>query len=105
MNIGGALKDVRQNVARRRQYEVAAAVGISQTYLSLVEGGARSPTTDVIEKLCLEYRVPIAFVFWKAMEPKDVHRSKQKALSLIKPIVDDLIEGFLVNNYKANSDS
>lgn len=101
MNIGNALKDVRQNVACRRQNEVAAAVGLTQTYLSLLEAGKRSPTTDVIEKLCMEYRVPVAFVFWKAMEPKDVHKSKQKALSLIKPIVDDLIEGFLVNNYKS----
>lgn len=99
MKIGSALKDIRENVAYRRQGEVAAAVGLSQTYLSQLEADRRSPTTDVIEKLCIEYQVPMAFVMWKAMEMKDVHKSKQRALGLIKPIVDDLIEGFLVNNY------
>ena len=100
MKIGSALKDIRQNVVCRRQQEVASAVGISQTYLSQLEADKRSPTTDVIQKLCLEYQVPIAFVMWKAMEMNDVHKSKQRALGRIKPIVDDLIEGFLVNNYK-----
>lgn len=100
MKIGRALRDIRQNVAGRRQGEVASAVGLSQTYLSQLEADKRSPTTDVIEKLCMEYQVPLAFVMWKAMEMKDVHKSKQRALGLIKPIVDDLIEGFLVNNYK-----
>jgi transcriptional regulator with XRE-family HTH domain len=79
---------------------VAATVGLSQTYLSQIEGGKKHPTTDVIEKLCREYQVPFAFVMWKAMEMKDVHKSKQRALSLMKPIIDDMIEGFLVNNYR-----
>lgn len=100
MNIGNALRDIRQNVTGRRQGEVAGTLGISQTYLSQVEAGIKNPTTDVIERLCTEYQVPIAFVMWKAMEMSDVHKSKQKALGLIKPIVDDLIEGFLVNNYR-----
>lgn len=99
MNIGSALRDIRQNVDGRRQQEIAKVTGLSQTYLSQVEGGKKNPTTEVIEKLCMEYQVPMAFVMWKAMEMKDVHKSKQRALGLIKPIVDDLIEGFLVNNY------
>lgn len=100
MDIGSALKDIRENVACRRQQEVAAAIGVSQTYLSQVEANKKIPAQEVVEKLCMEYQVPMAFVVWKGMEMKDVHKSKQRALGLIKPIVDDLIEGFLVNNYK-----
>ena len=99
MNIGNALRDIRQTVAGRRQNEVALSAGISQTYLSQIESGKKIPTQDVVEKLCKEYKVPVAFVVWQAMEMKDVDKSKQKAFSRIKPIVDDMIAGFLVNNY------
>lgn len=99
MNIGNALKDIRQNISGRRQNDVAKSVGISQTYLSQVEGGKKIPHQEIVEKLCKEYKVPMAIVVWKAMEMKDVDRTKQKAFSLIKPIVDDFLEGFLVNNY------
>jgi transcriptional regulator with XRE-family HTH domain len=99
MNIGSALRDIRQNVAKRRQNEVAQSIGISQTYLSQVEGGKKVPHQEVVEKLCKEYKVPIAIVVWQGLETKDVDKSKKKAFEMIKPIVDDLVAGFLVNNF------
>jgi len=100
MNIGSALKDIRQNVAGRRQSEVAESLGISQTYLSQVEGGKKIPSQEVVEKLCKAYKVPMPIVIWKGMELKDIDKSKQRAFGLIKPIIDDILAGFLVNNFK-----
>jgi transcriptional regulator with XRE-family HTH domain len=100
MDIGGALRDIRKSIDGRRQQEVSKAIGITQTYLSLVEAGKRVPAQEVVEKLCKAYKVPIAIVVWKAIEPKDVDRSKKEAFGRIKPIVDDLLEGFLINNFK-----
>lgn len=100
MDIGTSLRDIRKNIDGRRQQEVSKAIGITQTYLSLVEAGKRTPTQDVVEKLCKAYKVPIAIVIWKALEMNDVDKSKQRAFGLIKPIVDDLLEGFLINNFK-----
>lgn len=99
MNVGNALRDIRENIAGRRQNEVAEAVGISQTYLSQVEAGKKTPHQEVVEKLCKEYKVPIAIVIWKAMEISDVDKSKKTAFMRIKPIVDDMLAGFLVNNF------
>jgi len=100
MNIGIALRDIRINLTGRRQGEVAEAVGLSQTYLSQIESGQRNPTTEVIEILCKEYKVPMAVVVWKGMEPSDVDKSKQRSFALIRPIIDDLLAGWLANNYK-----
>jgi|SRR6185312_6117782 len=99
MNIGNALRDIRQTIAGRRQNDVANATGLSQTYLSQIESGKKIPSQEVIEILCKEYKVPVPIVIWQAMDISDVAKEKQKAFKTIKPIVDDLLAGFLVNNY------
>lgn len=99
MNLGAALRHVRQVIVERRQGQVAKAVGISQTYLSQIESGKKVPAQEVVESICKEYKVPIAIVVWMSLESSDVDRRKRDAFSKIKPIVDDLIKGFLINNY------
>lgn len=99
MKIGNALREIRKAVVCRRQQEVAKAIGLSQTYLSQIETGDKIPSQEVLEKLCAEYKVPLPIVVWKGIESKDVAKNKRVAFNRIKPIVDDLLEGFLINNF------
>lgn len=54
----GPLKEIRKQ-AGRTQEEIADAVGIDQSYLSLLESGARVPSDHVRGKLAEALGVPV----------------------------------------------
>ena len=50
MDIGNTIKEQRKR-RKIQQQDLAERSGISQTYLSQIEGGSRVPTIDVLERL------------------------------------------------------
>lgn len=52
---------------RKTQKEVADKIGITVTYLSLMESGKKHPSDSVKKKLAKEYKVQV-FDIYKALE-------------------------------------
>ena len=52
---------------RKTQKEVADKIGITVTYLSLMETGKKNPSDSVKKKLAKEYKVQV-FDIYKALE-------------------------------------
>ena len=97
MNIGAALKDIRENAVRKTQMDVYEATGVSQTYLSQIENGKREPSREIVTKLCEFYNVPEIIVVWKATEKGDISDDKRAIYDKLAPILDDLVHMYLAD--------
>ena len=71
MEYGRALKICRAAVDLSQQ-DVAKRAGITKSYLSLVEGGKRSPSLATLEKICKAMRVPPHLVMLLAAGPEEL---------------------------------
>lgn len=90
MDISKSLVELRKKVGMK-QIVAAKKIGISQTYLSQIEGGSKEPSTEVIKKICGVYNIPVSVVYYMAMTVDDVQKSKKPLFLQLKPIIDSLI--------------
>lgn len=93
MNIGQSIKKLRKDLSVK-QFELANDIGISQTYLSQIEGGTKKPSLDVLEKIASKLDLPLSILFWYGLEREDIKPNRQKAYMFLKPSIDALIEQF-----------
>jgi transcriptional regulator with XRE-family HTH domain len=61
MSLGSELKKARE-AAELTQEKLAFAAGIDRAYLSLLENDHKSPTVDVLLRICGALRVPASEV-------------------------------------------
>jgi len=64
-NLGLALKLIRVGQAIK-QKDLALKVGISATYLSMIEKEKAVPSVELIDKLSVELSTPVYLIFFKA---------------------------------------
>ena len=50
MSIGHAIK-VRRAIVKISQVKLAKAVGVNQSYISMIENGDQIPSTDLLQKI------------------------------------------------------
>lgn len=93
MNIGQSIKKLRKDMTIS-QSDLASNAGISQTYLSQIENGAKNPSTDVLNKIAFELDIPLPILYWYGLEREDIKPSKHKAYMFLKPSIDAMIEQF-----------
>lgn len=91
MEIGNALKDARKKAGYKQQ-DAASAIGISQTYLSQIEGDKKKASTQIIEEICFVYGVPMQVVLWKSLAEGQIPKGKIKVFKELKPLIDNLID-------------
>lgn len=58
MNIGERIKTIRQEKGLS-QYELAKRADISQSFLSYIEKGEKSPTVRTLEKITKAVEIPL----------------------------------------------
>ena len=90
MNIGQAIKTLRKNEGMNQE-EFAASVGITQSYLSLIEKEHKKPSLEVLQQMADILNTPLAVLFWFGIEKEDVSEDKQYAFDVLKPSIDKLI--------------
>jgi len=62
-----------------RQSEVAEKLGISKSYLSEIEKGAKRPTLELVEKYAAAFHVPVSsIIFFSENMNKDVAYEKAR---------------------------
>ena len=71
------------------QEEAAAALGLSQGFLSRLENGMREPTAEVVGKMTELYGVPEEY-FFAALPPEAVEGRKQNS-SLDLPVREQIV--------------
>ena len=96
MDIGKAIKELRIKDAAT-QIEFAKSIGITQSYLSLIEKGHKKPSLEVIEKVADEVGVPLAILFWFTLSENDVKEDRVYQYQLLKSTIDGLIDEVFIN--------
>lgn len=91
MNYGTAIKSARLD-RNQNQIEFANGLGITQTYLSLIENSKRIPSVEVLEKICGYVKIPMVILFWFSVTEKDIPEHKKEAFKMLKPTVDTMIK-------------
>jgi transcriptional regulator with XRE-family HTH domain len=90
MNIGTGIKKVRKNKGFNQQ-SFAEKVGITQSYLSLIESNSKKPSTEVLEKIANVAGIALPVLFWFTIDENDIDEKKLEMYRLLKPSVDKLI--------------
>jgi transcriptional regulator with XRE-family HTH domain len=84
MNIGLAIKSIRKKLGIP-QHELAEKCLISQSALSLIENGVKTPSQKTIAKVCQVLEIPEAIIYLVAMQETDVSESKRGVYKLVYP--------------------
>lgn len=90
MNIGQAIKEVRKN-KDLSQGELAALIPLSQTSLSQIESGIKTPSTATVKKICavLEISEPLLYVM--ATDEADIPEDKRELFRILFPSIKGMI--------------
>ena len=96
MNIGIAIRKIRkEKTPKLNQTEFAKLIGITQTYLSQIETGAKTPSIDVVQNICSKLEIPMAIFFWLGVEESDIRETKRESFRIIKPTIDAMINSIM----------
>jgi len=90
MEIGNALKICR-SAKKLSLEELALVVGLSQSYLSMIESGKRKPTLLTIEKISEALQVPTPILFFLAAEKSELKGLDMETTSRLSAAVLDVV--------------
>jgi len=93
MKLGNAIRDIRKQRGLS-QIQIASEAGITQTYLSLIEGDKKEPNLSTLKTISDSLGVPVPILFFLAMDEEDVAPKKRDAFKIISPSVKSLINEF-----------
>lgn len=100
MNYAKALKSIREE-QKITQVVAAKRAGISQTYLSQLEGNTKKcPSKSMIAKLAKVYKVPPVIITMSAIEKADVPTKKKGLYDALKPVIDSMIKMVVTGEVK-----
>lgn len=69
--IGARIRHYRRKHGNRSQAAIAGLCGITERYLSLIETGKRTPSSDLLARLAAELGVPVAALLTDEPPPKN----------------------------------
>lgn len=95
MNLGTTIKTLRKR-KRLGQKTLAAACGVTHTYLSQVENNRKRPSPDLMDALARELEVPVPILYFLSMDDQDVDPNKAQAFEVLKKPIDAMIEAFFI---------
>lgn len=94
MNIGKSIKELRKR-NNLTQVNFAKAIGVTGSYVSLIESGKKKPSLDVLEKISKALSTPLPVIFWFSVETTDIKEEKKEAYKILKHSIDRLIDSIL----------
>ena len=95
MNIGIAIRNIRkERTPQLNQSEFAKLIGITQTYLSQIESGLKTPSINILEAISKEFLIPLPIIFWMGITENDIAEHKKEYFRFLKPTVDTMINEF-----------
>ncbi len=93
MNLGYQIKNIRKQKGLT-QAEFALSIGITQTYLSQIEGNLKEPNLSTLKSISVGLDVPLPILFFLSMTEEDVKPNKRNAFKIISPSVNSLVNEF-----------
>ncbi|MBK7683990.1 MAG: helix-turn-helix transcriptional regulator [Bacteroidetes bacterium] len=69
-------------------------MGITQTYLSQIEGNLKEPNFSKLKAISDGLGVPLPILFFLSMTEEDVKPNKRNAFKIVSPSVNSLVNEF-----------
>ncbi|HRP36742.1 MAG TPA: helix-turn-helix transcriptional regulator [Candidatus Dojkabacteria bacterium] len=93
MNLGTVIKNKRKQKGLTQE-EFALACGITQTYLSQIEGNKKEPNLSTIKEISKKLEIPLPILFFLSMDSEDISVEKREDFESISPKVKTLVSDF-----------
>jgi transcriptional regulator with XRE-family HTH domain len=93
MDLGTVIKNIRKQKGQT-QCEFASTCGITQTYLSQIEGNLKEPNLSTLKLISEKLDMPLPILFFLSMTKEDVQPNKRKAFEIVSPSVKSLVNEF-----------
>lgn len=90
MNIGKGIKIVRER-KRIKQYEMAKAIDISKSRLSIIECG-ETPNATTLKKIEEYLDTPTILLLWYSLDASSARSGRGKLFIKLKPLIDGALE-------------
>ena len=91
MDIGLAIKTVRK-LQSVKQCDLAKEIGVSQSFLSLIESNKKNPSIGTLDKISAFFEIPIPIILWYGLDVYGIPFIKQHVYYCIKPAIDELFQ-------------
>ena len=97
MKVGSVIQDIRRK-RNLSQGDLAKQLGISQTYLSQIEGDKKTPSMEILQAISDALEIPVYYLLFKGLEvEKDIVEEKRDAYQKLSPAITSMIEGFFID--------
>jgi len=90
MNIGSTIKRLRKERGLNQQ-DFGVMVGLSQTSLSLIEGGNTTPNKSTLKRISKELKVPEELLYFMSIDESDIPEEKKDKFKLLYPTAKELM--------------
>lgn len=97
MSIGNTISNLRKE-KKIKQMDLAKISGISQTYLSQIEKGVKTPTIDILEKISFALGIPYPVLSFLSIDKNDISDDKKEAFSKFEPVISSIIKEIFFSN-------
>lgn len=98
MNIGTIISSLRKGKGYK-QGEFANVVGISQTYLSLIEKNHREPNLSLLKTIAATLSIPLSAILFLSLQEEDVPAHKREFYSGLYGKMKQLIESMFLEDH------
>jgi transcriptional regulator with XRE-family HTH domain len=95
MDLGNVIKNIRKQ-KKLTQNELTSLCGITQAYLSQIEGNLKEPNLSTLKAISEKLNIPLPILFFLSLTEDDVQPNKRKAFEIVSPSVKSLINEFFV---------
>lgn len=96
MQFGSTIKQLRKKQGIKQQL-LADRIGVTQTYLSLLESDQKTPSLNLIQLLSKELDIPASILAYLTLNKDDISDNKQDTFKKLNPLIEDLINQLLLN--------
>ena len=93
MDLGNVIK-INRKKKGQTQNEFASLCGITQTYLSQIEGNLKEPNLSTLKLISENLNIPLPILFFLSMTEDDVQPNKREAFEIVRPSVNSLVNEF-----------
>lgn len=93
MNLGINIRNIRKRRGQT-QKEFASLCGISQAYLSKIEGNIKEPNLSTLRTISEKLEIPLPILFFLSLTEEDIDEQKRDAFKIIGPSINSLVNEF-----------
>ncbi len=91
MKLGKTIKKIRSS-RHMTQLELATKAGITQAYLSLIEGEKKQPNMDVLSDISKAIGLSVPFLIFYSIGDEDVPKEKKEIYKVLHPHMKQMVD-------------